>query len=181
MSHQGNLIPGTKRLSNPNSDMKDQCFQEQKVIWLCSNTSLAMRVHLSETYPDIIKSHFLEPGSDFTVCCQLSRRLQNKCLTYQNIIEVLAAWVREGRGEWGIYTKKAHRSIWNLSAKPAQTRLCLHEGRTSGRSEAQCNLGWSDTRNKWDWPLVVPGLLPLLRNMLGLGSQWLPNWSERQR
>lgn len=27
MSHQGNFIPGTKRLNNPNSDMKDHCFQ----------------------------------------------------------------------------------------------------------------------------------------------------------
>lgn len=43
-----------------------------------------------------------------------------------------------------IYAKEAHRSIQNLSAAPTQSRLSLHEDRTSGRSDAQCSFRWSD-------------------------------------
>ena len=50
--------------------------------------------------------------------------------------------------------KQKHQGSLN---KATQTRLHLHEEKTSGRSDVQCSLEWSDPRNKWDWPSVVPG------------------------
>lgn len=68
MSHQGNFIPGTKRLSNPNSDMKDQCFQEWKQFGFVLSPLSPHKGTLVWDLPDIFGSHFLEQGSNSLQC-----------------------------------------------------------------------------------------------------------------
>lgn len=177
MSHQGNLIPGTKRLSNPNSDIKDQCFQEWKAIWLCSITSLATRVHLSETYPDITESHFLEAGNDSqsaTMIQEPPEQVFNPSGFTKKEYHWSLGCTGQGREGRKGYTPKRQIEASGISQQGLPTPGC-----TSMRTELQAGLklsvasgGQTLETNGINLQLCLdPGLLPLLRNVLGLGSQ----------
>lgn len=114
--------------SDPDCDLKDRRFQKQFDFVL---SPLLPHGDLSETCSDIVRRHFLEPGSDSP-----STRLQNDCLTLSGFRKVKYPWVmdadiREGRKD-GVYTRETCRSFWNLWAETACNKLSLREERTSG-------------------------------------------------
>lgn len=95
--------------SDPNCDLKDRRFQKQFDFVL---SPLLPHGDLSETCSDIVRRHFLEPGSDSP-----STRLQNDCLTLSGFKKwnILESWMQiSEKGERMGYTPGRHVEAFGI-------------------------------------------------------------------